>query len=381
MKRKILFYNNHFFDGGVEVFLKCVAEYLADTGYDVTVVATPRTKAERNHPYGPKVKCVWRPFLKSGVKKYTPFWFWDHFRYRILEGAVEAYLSLRGFDIVVAVKEKFVMRDALRIRGKQRFAWVHMDYSTRAEMHTACFARPEEELACMRRYDKVVCVSEITRNGILQKVGDPGNLIVKYVPMDYERIIRLSGEHCTEKHAGDRPLIVSIGRLIAEKQFDMLIRACADLHKEIPFDLWIIGDGKERRNLEDLIDGEKLDFVRLLGSQSNPYPYLAQADLFVSSSRTESYGMAVQEALILGVPVVAVRCPGIEEALDPRFGILTENSTGDLADAIGTLLGKPDELKRYRDVIAGQYDRTDLYEKRMKAITDLWEDPAAQPCE
>lgn len=358
----------------MEVFLKCLAEYLANEGYDVTVTATPRTKAERHHPYGPKVKCVWRPFLKSGVKKFTPLWFWDHFRYRITEGAVEAYLSLRKYDIVVAAKEKYVMRNALKIRGKRKFAWVHMDYSTRAEMHTSCFASPEDELACMRRYDKVVCVSEITRNGIIQKVGDPGNLTVKYVPMNYERILQMSKLPCPLERTHDRPLIVSVGRLIPEKQYLMLLQTCAVLHKDISFDLWIIGDGKDKSTLEAYIAQQKLDFVRLLGAQANPYHYLVQADLFVSSSRTESYGLAVQEALILGVPVVAVRCPGIEEALDPRFGVLTENTIAALADAMAVFLQNPDEIRRYRDVISSQYDRTDLFEKRMKAITDLWED-------
>lgn len=372
MRRKILLYNNHFIDGGVEVFLKCVAEYLADSGYDVTVVAQPRTKAERHHPYGPKVRCVWRPFLKSGVKKHTPFWFWDHFRFRILDGVVNTYLSLQRFDIVVAAKEKYVMRDALRIRGKQKFAWIHMDYSTRVEMHTACFATPEEELACMRRYDKVVCVSEITRKGILQKVGDPGNLVVKYVPIDYGNIIRLSQAPCPMKRKQDRPLIVSVGRLIPEKQFDMLIRSCGSIYNETAFDLWIIGDGKERKALEAYIAQENFDFVRLLGMQENPYNYLAQADIFVSSSCTESYGLAVQEALILGVPVVAVRCPGIEEALDPRFGVVTENNVEALSDSIRFFIQKPEEIKRYRDVISSQYRRSDLYEKRMEDIEALW---------
>ena len=375
MKRKILFYNNHFFDGGVEVFVKTVAQYLADDSYDVTVVATPMTKAERRHPYGPKIRYVWRPFLKSGVKKHTLFWFWDHIRFRILDGAVTAYLSLCGFDIVVAAKEKYVMRDALRVRGRQRFAWVQMDYSTRAEMHTSCFSTPQEELECMRRYDKVVCVSEITRNGILQKVGDPGNLVVKYDPVDCRHILWLSGVSCPVKRPLDRPLVVSVGRLIPEKQFDMLLRSCASIHKEILFDLWIIGDGKERAALEAYIAREKLDFVRLLGMQENPYNYLVQADLFVSSSRSESYGLAIQEALILGVPVVAVRCPEIEEALDSRFGVIADNSEDALSKTIRSLLQNPKELSHYRDAISRQYDRTDLYEKRMEAITDLWEDP------
>ncbi len=376
LKKRILFYNNFFVDGGVEVFQKCLAQYLADIGYDVTCVATPRTRNDRHHPYGPKVKCVWRPFLRPGMKKYSFIWIADHIRYRILEGVIKAYLSLRKYDIVVAAKEKYIMRNALTLRGKRYFAWIHMDYSTRPEMHTACFANNEEELECMRRYEKVVCVSEATRKGLVQTVGDPGNLIVKYVPIDTERILHMSKLPCPVKRCAERPLIVSVGRLSPEKQYPMLLRCCAALHREIPFDLWLIGNGKDRPIMEEYIEQEHLDFVHLLGAQENPYHYLAQADLFVSSSRTESYGLAVQEALILGVPVVAVRCPGIEESLDPRFGVLTDNSEEALEDGIRFFLSDPDELRRYREAISNRFDRTDMFEKRLKSITDLWENGA-----
>lgn len=373
LKKRILFYNNFFVDGGVEVFQKCLAQYLADKGYCVTCVATPRTQNDRHHPYGPKVKCVWRPFLKPGVKKYSLIWFADHIRYRILEGVIKAYLSFRKYDIVVASKEKYIMRNALTLRGKRYFAWIHMDYSTRPEMHTACFANNEEELECMRQYEKVVCVSEATRKGLIRTVGDPGNLTVKYVPIDHKRILYLSKLPCPVKRCTERPLIVSIGRLSPEKQYPMLLHCCAALHQEIPFELWLIGEGKERPILESYIEQEHLDFVHLLGAQENPYHYLAQADLFVSSSRTESYGIAVQEALILGVPVVAVRCPGIEESLDPRFGILTDNTDDALENGIRFFLEDPDALRRRCEVISNQFDRSDLFEKRLKSITDLWE--------
>ena len=228
----------------------------------------------------------------------------------------------------------------------------------------------------MRQFEKIVCVSETARNGIIQMLGDPGNLIVKYVPIDVERILNMSALPCPLLRVQDRPLIVSVGRLDPEKQYPMLLRCCAALHREFPFELWLIGDGKERPILETYIEQEHLDFVHLLGSQENPYYYLAQADLFVSSSRTESYGLAVQEALILGVPVVAVRCPGIEESLDPRFGVLTDNAEEALEDGIRFFLSDLDELRRYREAISNRFDRTDLFEKRLKSITDLWENGA-----
>ena len=378
MKKKILFYNNYFTYGGAEVFQKYLAEYLANNGYDVTVAAAPHTKNDYHHPYGRGVKCVWRPLLKKGMKKYSLIWFLDHIYYRIFEAAATMYLSLREYDIVVATKDKWIMRNVLKLRGKQKFAWVHTDRSTWSDLHSGCFADHEEELACMRRYEKVVCVSETARNGIIQMVGDPGNLIVKYIPIDVERILQMSALPCPLQRMQDRPLIVSVGRLDPEKQYPMLVRCCAALHKEIPFELWLIGEGNDRPILEAYIEQEHLDFVHLLGAQENPYHYLAQADLFVSSSRTESYGIAVQEALILSVPVVAVRCPGIEESLDTRFGILTDNTEDALENGIRSFLQDPDALPRCREAISNLFDRSELFEKRLKSITDLWENDAEQ---
>ena len=379
-KKRILLYNYYFTFGGAEVFLKYLAKYLADVGYDVTVAAAPRVKEDYHHPFGPKVRYVWRPSPKRGPKKHSVAWILDHAVCKVLVFFVDAYLSMRKYDIVVAVKDKWLLRYVLRIRGLRKFAWVHVDYSTYS-FHTDCFASREEEVDCMRKFEKIVCVSDTARKGVIKTLGDPGNLTVKYLPIDYQHILRQAAQPCPVKHSGNRPLIVSVGRLDPEKQFPMLLKTCGILRKDVAFDLWIIGDGKERQILEDYIAGEKLDFVHLLGAQTNPYPYLAQADLFVSSSRTESYGLAVQEALILGIPVVAVRCPGIEESLDARFGILTDNNAEALADPIRTLLQNPDELRRYRDAVAGQFELTNLFEKRMKAIMELWEEPAEKPVE
>ncbi len=113
--------------------------------------------------------------------------------------------------------------------------------------------------------------------------------------------------------------------------------------------------------------------MKLLGFQANPYPYLCQADLFVSCSLSESYGLAVQEALVLNVPVAAVRCSGIEESLDPRFGVLMENSFDDAKAVLEELLDDPEKLKNYRENIEKDFPVRDLYEKRLESIFEMWE--------
>ncbi len=111
--------------------------------------------------------------------------------------------------------------------------------------------------------------------------------------------------------------------------------------------------------------------MRLLGTQTNPFQYVRQADLFISSSSTEGYGLTIQEALLLGVPVAAVNCPAVEESLDPKFGLLVGNSAEDLRDGVASLLKNPELLRQYQENIAQSRLDEEVYEKRLDAIYSL----------
>jgi len=103
--------------------------------------------------------------------------------------------------------------------------------------------------------------------------------------------------------------LLAVGGLRPEKGFDLLLQAISELDKR--FFLTIIGDGQERKKLEQFAKELKIsDRVRFLGFKSNPYPYMAQADLMVLSSRYEGFPNVVLEANACGIPVVAFNCPG-----------------------------------------------------------------------
>lgn len=77
-----------------------------------------------------------------------------------------------------------------------------------------------------------------------------------------------------------------------------------------------MGEGTDREKLEQYIKQHHLETcVRLSGFHTNPYPYLAKADLFVCSSRAEGYSTVITEALILGLPIITTRCAGMQELL------------------------------------------------------------------
>ncbi|WP_006788526.1 glycosyltransferase [Thiorhodospira sibirica] len=107
------------------------------------------------------------------------------------------------------------------------------------------------------------------------------------------------------------PLILGMGNLHRVKDFITLIRAFAQVRRERPARLLILGEGHLRTSLEREIQrlGLSAD-VDLPGFVENPYPFLKAARVFVLSSLREGSPNALTEALALGTPVVATDCPG-----------------------------------------------------------------------
>ena len=149
-----------------------------------------------------------------------------------------------------------------------------------------------------------------------------------------------------------RQQLVSVGRLVHQKGFDILIRSYAAVAEQFPgWTLRIYGDGPERSGLEELIRQMRLeDRVELAGSRPDITSALVEATLFVLPSRYEGYPNALLEALACGLPVVASDCPGgIAEILDKgNYGMLvaTDDVTA-LSTALTSMMSRPELRAAY----------------------------------
>ncbi len=169
-------------------------------------------------------------------------------------------------------------------------------------------------------------------------------------PVDIARITTLGGAGMEHPWFGlELPVVVAVGRLHPQKGFGYLIRAFAAVRNALPCKLIILGQGPQRRELEELITSLDLsDDVALVGFQANPYNYMRRATVFALSSLYEGFGIVLVEALALGVPVVATRCPvGPEEIVsDGLTGVLVPPADeGALAEALLRVL-RDAELRR-----------------------------------
>jgi glycosyltransferase involved in cell wall biosynthesis len=150
------------------------------------------------------------------------------------------------------------------------------------------------------------------------------------------------------RHERARPLLVSVGRLKAPKDFGTLARALALLPAG-SFEAWIVGEGPDRAALETELRRLRLeDRVRLAGERDDVPALLADADVFVLSSRSEGLPVSVLEAMAAELPVVASRVGGLPElVVDGKTGFLvTPSSPPDLAAALARLIGDRDLRRR-----------------------------------
>ena len=148
----------------------------------------------------------------------------------------------------------------------------------------------------------------------------------------------------------------SIGNLGPVKGFDTLIRAAKIVVKEIPdVSFKIVGedrsrDGRNEKELREMV--AELDLkstVELTGWSDNVAEALGGFDVFVSGSRSESFGFVIAEAMLAGVPVIATATEGAKEIIsNPSLGkLVSVESAEDLSHAIVDLLSDLQKRELY----------------------------------
>lgn len=157
------------------------------------------------------------------------------------------------------------------------------------------------------RFRHIIFVSNEARiffNKIYNALSNKTTTINNFI--DVDKIKELSTEKISLKKDNDI-LFVFVGRLTEDsKRVTRLIKLMEYLktHKKDVM-CWIVGDGPDREQYEKLIKNKKLETcIKMIGSQSNPYPYIKQADYLILTSEYEGFPMVYNEAIILNKPII-----------------------------------------------------------------------------
>ena len=222
------------------------------------------------------------------------------------------------YDAVIGFDET-LPRFVSSIPAKMRITWLHCDY--RRHINGG------DETEYLNRIDKIVCVSKFAEDTLLEVCTQYKNkTVVIHNAINIEDITaksRLYDPNADKLFEDDKKFtLISIGRLDPVKQFEKIPalafevkRILNGMHK---FQWLIIGGANDSVKLEIENEIEKYgvcDEVKLLGMQSNPYPYLAKSDLYVCTSSSETFSYTIHEGLALRVPFLCNTFPSASESV------------------------------------------------------------------
>lgn len=233
---------------------------------------------------------------------------------------------------------------------------------------------------CLPRYELVLCVSEDLRESSIRAGVSPERCVLLENGIDLEQYSRRLTTAQAKARFGTpegRVVLGAVGRLSAEKGFDLLIRAAADLlAKGFDLELWIVGAGDEREALARLAaELNVAERVRLLGFRSDTIDLYQAMDVYVLSSLREGLPNVLLEAMALGVPVVATRVAGVPRLVEDGVnGVLVEaGDFSELSGAVARLLN--DKMFQTRIAAAARLTVENSYSfaVRMERVRELYD--------
>ncbi|MDR0892710.1 MAG: glycosyltransferase [Mediterranea sp.] len=357
-KKKVLFLIGNLSGGGAEKVLSTLVKYMDKSRFDVRVCCIRDEGKYRDEVRRtPSVTYSYLLADERTLRGRWEHWAWNlkycliHIPY--LFRHVYRFLLPKGFDVEVAFLEDLSTKliSYSTNQNSKKIAWVHANLYV-MHWNARFYKKSHDEIAAYRRFDKVIGVSEEVCDSIRALYFEDertNRVLMLRNPIDSGDIRRRGGEGPRLERKRQFRL-VSVGRLEPAKAFMRLLHIVSRLCRDgYSVELWLLGEGKERGMLEEYIGQEQLEeYVTLWGFQDNPYSYVAQCDIFVCSSLTEGYSMAVTEAIILGLPVVTTDCAGMADLLQNGAGLITENSEEALEQGLRTVLDHPDLLEEYK---------------------------------
>ena len=233
-----------------------------------------------------------------------------------------------------------------------------------------------------RRMDGAIAVSEAVREDYIKICrADPEKVFTVYNPVVSETIFRMAGEPSghpwLEKERSWRTLILA-GRLSYQKNHELMLRALKRLCSVGDFRLILLGIGELEEDLKKKCwELGVEDQVNFRGYVRNPYPYFAEADCVVLSSRFEGLPTVLIEAMACGSRIVSTDCPsGPREILgDEEFGFLVppEDEKALAAGILKALETEPDREKLRRRSLDFSVEKSAArYEAVMERILTKW---------
>lgn len=230
--------------------------------------------------------------------------------------------------------------------------------------------------------DRIVHISQQMRADFNKYFFSSSNERVIYNPYDVQNILEQSNQKVDDfTFRSHKRYLVAVGRLIPLKRFQDILEAMKKLDSDI--ELILLGDGEERESLEALAKEFLLEKrVHFLGQVQNPFKYIKQSDLFISSSSVEGFPNVLLESMLCKTVVISSDClSGPREILAPstdsskRCSIGAEMAEFGLLYAVGdvTILAKSIQNLLADDVLCHTYQEKAFEHAKLFSVEKISE--------
>lgn len=261
-------------------------------------------------------------------------WRWRHVYGRLIPRLNTHY------DVAVAftgVEIQYFVADC--VDATRKVVFIHNDYRTAGYV-------AEDDVRSLGQMDHIVSISPKCVDVLKEVFPQYAARMLYLENINSSAVIRARAQESEPaEFIHDGKNILSIGRLGAQKGFDMAIDAAALLKADgMKFRWFVLGEGADRQKLEKQIAERNLteEFV-LLGVRDNPYPYIRRCDVLVQSSRYEGKSVVLDETKMLCVPIVATAYPTVaDQVKDGAEGIITPMLPEGIADGVKRMLTSPE---------------------------------------
>lgn len=194
----------------------------------------------------------------------------------------------------------------------------------------------------LEKAGSIVTVSDVCKESLIKEFPEFSEKINVIENITSRKFIQQDLDDEAVYHKKDtETIILTVGRCSEQKNIELAVKTCEELKRRGRKIRWYhIGKGEMFEEIQNLVYSLNLedDFI-MLGERSNPYPYMAQCDIYVQPSRYEGKSIAIDEVKCLCRPIVVTDFPSVSDQIqDGVNGLICQMNVDDMADKIEKLI-------------------------------------------
>lgn len=246
--------------------------------------------------------------------------------------------SGKKYDAAIGFLEK--MPDyyvAEKVDAKIKVAYIHNDYD-------GLQMDPEIDRKYFPEFDYIVTDSEECKNILSRHFPQDSYKVRILMNIVSPKLIRKLAEEEVPEKFSQKPLIISVGRIEPQKGYHLSVEALKLLKdRAVEFHWVILGKGVLEEKIRHMVQEAGLDeYVSFLGIKENHYAYVSKAAVYMQTSIFEGKSVAVDEAKILGKPILITEFPSVRDQIENGVtGIVVKKVAEEIAGALERMLREP----------------------------------------